>query len=73
MDGKRDAHGNLVIRRKVGKKVGKKKGKKVGTVGKEVSQYHDIEEVVQESASGVLTRGLQYAKVLRLRRVGKND
>ena len=69
MDGKRDAHGNLVIRRKVGKKVGKKKGKKVGTVGKEVSQYHDIEE----SASGVLTRGLQYAKVLRLRRVGKND
>ena len=65
MDGKRDAHGNLVIRKKV--------GKKVGTVGKEVSQYHDIEEVVQESASEVLTRGLQYAKVLRLRRVGKND
>ena len=65
MDGKRDAQGNLVIRRKVGKKV----GKKVGTVGKEVSQYHDIEE----SASGVLTRGLQYARVLRLRRVGKND
>jgi len=61
MDGKRDSQGNLVIRKKV--------GKKVGTVGKEVSQYHDIEE----SAPEVLTRGLQYARVLRLRRVGKND